>query len=359
MIGLEPTLEEHLEKLVAVFREVRRVLRDDGTLWLNYGDGYWGGKGQSSQAWSARNMDRDTLQKDYHHIAGKGETRPTDRRHDLFKPKDLIMMPARVAMALHADGWWVRSEIIYAKKNCMPESVTDRPTSSHEKIFLMTKSHKYFYDAMAVRVAGSPNTHARRKDGQKKPMKGTEENDNRTGTWVDKRTIEEQAAIGTNLRNVWHLATHSYPGNHWATFPPVLVETCIKAGTSEECVCSACGAPSIREVRKRGGTTGRSWHNHEHDQTKGNRPDDRTMASAYETGDYQVESAGWKDGCECKADKVPATVLDCFGGSGTTGLVADRMQRNAILIEINREYCEMAQARLLEDAPMFTDVLME
>jgi len=357
MIGLEPTIEEHLEKMVAVFREVRRVLRDDGTLWLNYGDAYWGGKGQSAQAWSTRNLDRDTLQKDYHHVAGKGQTRPTDARHDLFKPKDLIMMPSRVAMALHADRWWVRSEIIWAKRNCMPESVTDRPTSSHEKIFLMTKSHKYFYDAMAVRVSGSQNTHARRKDGQKKPMKGTEENDNRTGTWVDKRTIEEQAAIGTNLRNVWHLATHPYPGSHFATFPPQLVETCIKAGTSEHGACAKCGAPWVRQTKDpEGGLTGKSWTDHEDDlQTGHTIYGGQKIYDTYRTR----ETIGWNASCECSADVTPCIVLDCFGGSGTTGLVADRLQRDAILIEINPEYSEMAHTRILDDAPMFTEVITE
>ena len=116
MIGLEPTFAEHIENLLAVFREVRRVLRKDGTLWLNYGDAYWGGKGQSNFAYAASHTDRKTLQRSHHHVAGEmGQTRPTDGKHDIFKPKDLMMMPARVAMALQDDGWWLRADICWHK----------------------------------------------------------------------------------------------------------------------------------------------------------------------------------------------------------------------------------------------------
>ena len=142
MIGLEPTFEEHLENLVAVFREVRRVLRKDGTLWLNYGDAYATGTTAKRKPTRA---DVDV---------GGWKSRMGDRRSDdtKLKPKDLMMMPARVAMALQADGWWLRSEIVWHKPNPMPESVTDRPTNAHEKVFLLSKSAKYFYDAEAVRT---------------------------------------------------------------------------------------------------------------------------------------------------------------------------------------------------------------
>ena len=140
MIGLEPTFDEHLENLVAVFREVRRVLRDDASLWLNYGDAY--ATGDANRKPSKADVD-----------VGGWQSRMGDRRthSDGLKPKDLMMMPSRVAMALQADGWWLRSEIIWHKPNPMPESVTDRPTNAHEKLFLLTKSAKYFYDAEAVR----------------------------------------------------------------------------------------------------------------------------------------------------------------------------------------------------------------
>ena len=169
MIGMEPTFAEHLANLVAVFREVRRVLRSDGTLWLNYADAYGGGSNRQDTA-------PDSIQAKY-----AGRTR--EAAGGSFKAKDLMMMPARVAMALQAEGWCLRSEIIWHKPNQMPESVTDRPTSSHEKLFLMSKSARYFYDSESVRVEAQP-------DG---------------GT--------------ANLRNVWTIAPQSYSEAHFATFP--------------------------------------------------------------------------------------------------------------------------------------------
>ena len=136
MIGLEPTFEEHLDNLLQVFREVRRVLRKDGTCFLNYGDRYASGNGKMS--WSASGT----------------PVRGSERRAAVagYKPKDLMMMPARVALALQADGWWIRTENIWAKPNPMPESATDRPTSAHEKVFMLTKAANYFYDSVAVRT---------------------------------------------------------------------------------------------------------------------------------------------------------------------------------------------------------------
>ena len=226
-IGLEPTLQEHLETIVTVFREVRRVLRKDGTLWLNYGDAYAGG----GRGGGAEGSKQST------NVGSRIGPSPITRG---LKPKDLVMMPARVALALQDDGWWLRSEIVWHKSNPMPESVRDRPTSAHEKLYLLTKSARYFYDAEAVRVACSPNTHARRKDRERAPRKGSDTYDRRAGTWKEKRTVAEQAEIGANLRNVWTIPTHAYPDAHFATFPPKLVEPCIKAGTSERGCCAEC-----------------------------------------------------------------------------------------------------------------------
>ena len=240
-IGLEPTFGEHINTIVTVFREVRRVLRSDGTLWLNYGDCYHNGDSLSG-----------------------------------LKPKDLVMMPARVALALQADGWWLRSEIVWHKPNPMPESVRDRPTSAHEKIYLLTKSARYFYDAEAVRTKTdrprayshrdnphnqphawetSPTYHARHPGGHSRRHAGFNDR------W-DALSKEEQQASGSNLRNVWTIATHPFPGVHFATFPPKLVEPCIKAGTSERGPCPECGMPWVRgmEVHDPDGRLGRSWH---------------------------------------------------------------------------------------------------
>ena len=261
-IGLEPTLQEHLETIVTVFREVRRVLRKDGTLWLNYGDSYTAAQGINKDGsprlpkvpTTIQNVptDRKPGQQD---LPAGWSTRKVSRtsrvtRDNNFglKPKDLVMMPARVALALQADGWWLRSEIVWHKPNPMPESVRDRPTSAHEKLFLLTKAARYFYDAEAVRVACSPNTHARRKDRERAPRKGSDTYDRRAGTWKEKRTVAEQAEIGANLRNVWTIATHPFADAHFATFPPKLVEPCIKAGTSEKGCCPECGAPRVRVV---------------------------------------------------------------------------------------------------------------
>ena len=144
--GLEKTLEEYISKMVDVFREVRRVLRDDGTLWLNLGDTYWGGKGQSGQKdgnYQANRQDK-SLNKPYHQIGGAKQTRPQDGKHDVIKPKDLVGIPWMVAFALRADGWYLRQDIIWHKPNPMPESVTDRCTKSHEYIFLLSKQPRYY-----------------------------------------------------------------------------------------------------------------------------------------------------------------------------------------------------------------------
>ena len=256
-------------------------------------------------------------------------------------------------MALQDDGWWLRSEIIWHKPNPMPESVTDRPTNAHEKLFLLTKNARYFYDDVAVRTEGSNNTHARRRDGQRLPAKGTEPNDDRTGSWVETRTVEEQAAIGSNLRNVWSIPTHSYSGAHFATFPPALVEPCIKAGTSEHGVCAQCGAPWARQTestlvydRPNPVRTGRD------DVSDGKNQGSNRARDGHRVGHNEVATTGWQPTCDHESETVPATILDPFAGSGTTGMVALRLGRSFKGIEINPEYVTLAEKRIIEDAPM-------
>ena len=238
MIGLEPTFDEHLANLASVFREVRRVLRSDGTLWLNYGDAYTSG-GRSTYRSGVSDNKGHQVQDDM----------PRPPTPNGLKPKDLMLMPARVAMALQADGWWLRSEIVWHKPNPMPESCTDRPTSSHEKLFLLTKSPRYFYDADAVRVPHLPVSLKRIESG----LHHTHPADQGVGIPpVDTERMGERFAHagGRNSRNVWTIPTHSYKGAHFATFPPALVEPCIKAGTSERGVCGECGAPWTRQTKK-------------------------------------------------------------------------------------------------------------
>ena len=330
MIGLEPTFDAHLERLVAVFREVRRVLRSDGTLWLNYGDAY--ASGMRTQYATDRK---------YGHARAHDSRPPTPPG---LKPKDLMMMPARVALALQADGWWLRSKVIWHKPNPMPESCTDRPTSSYEELFLMSKRATYFYDAEAVRVDapyGRGSSFRAPKYEGGKAFDGSE-----TKTKTNAHSFEG----GANLRNVWTIATHSFPDAHFATFPPSLVEPCIRAGTSERGVCAQCGAPWVREVTKDlvpASSRANKRPSVNEQAPAGCRGGDWGKAGIVPGWRHDVTTTGWLPSCECAHDTaVPAVVLDCFGGSGTVALVAQRLQRDAILIEISPTYAEMARERI-------------
>lgn len=213
-IGLEKTPEEYVDKLVEVFREVKRVLRDDGVLWLNLGDSYWNSNGfaRADAKWQ-----RD----------GRNNAPANDRvlpPHDILKVKDLVGIPWRVAFALQTDGWYLRSDIIWAKPNPMPESVTDRPTKSHEYIFLLSKSARYYYDAEAVKEesVAPGSVHVSKKNGQKM---------NQMDGIVPQHDIA--SSLVRNVRSVWNLTTKPFKGAHFATFPPEIPERCIKAGSRE------------------------------------------------------------------------------------------------------------------------------
>jgi DNA modification methylase len=278
-IGLEATPAEYVSRLVEVFRAVRDRLWDNGTLWLNLGDSYGSSGGDIFSGFNERY--------DGIGIGGKqsdlGESVSAIPARDTgLRPKNLLGIPWRVAFALQADGWYLRSDIIWHKPNPMPESVTDRPTKAHEYLFLLAKSSRYYYDAVAIMEScsdtshGSPNVNP----GWKQEAIGSNQGGS-LGRWT-----EEDKAKGRNRRTVWTVASQPFIGAHFATFPPDLIEPCIKAGCP-----------------------------------------------------------------------VGGTVLDPFGGAGTTGLVADRLQRNALLIELNPEYAAMARARIIGDAPMFADVV--
>ena len=226
-IGLEDTPEAYVTKLVAVFREVRRVLKDDGTLWLNIGDSYWNStfiRESSSDGWANKgdeNYDKYYAGNGGGVGVGGGKRRST--KHPELKPKDLIGIPWLLAFALRADGWWLRSEIIWHKPNPMPENVTDRPTKSHEQIFLLTKSAQYFYDAEAIAEKTEQIRGARPFGGAGNGKQNHDRND-----------YLYSGDNGTrNKRDVWVVTTQPYPEAHFATFPPDLIEPCILAGSRE------------------------------------------------------------------------------------------------------------------------------
>ena len=287
-IGLEDTPEEYVQKMVDVFREVRRVLRGDGTVWLNMGDCYAGsGKaGNNPEYWGKH--------KEFGHLTGSNPGRFGRARvipPPGLKPKDLVGIPWRAALALQADGWYLRQDIIWSKPNPMPESVTDRCTKAHEYIFLLSKSARYFYNADAIKEPAT-NTTTKMPDGwdtgsgshgsfhrngreKGKKTRGQErEHEGFRDKW-DGMTKQEQGSFGRNKRSVWTVSTSRYSAAHFATFPPKLIEPCILAGS---------------------------------------RPGD--------------------------------TVLDPFGGSGTTAGVAMQHGRKAILCELSEEYGALVPARI-------------
>ena len=289
-IGLEDTPEAFVEQLVSVFREARRALRDDGTLWLNLGDSYNASPGQRKATDKAGEKQGTNI----------GAVGIGSRSVEALKPKDLIGIPWRVAFALQADGWYLRQDIIWHKPNPMPESVTDRCTKAHEFVFLLSKSPRYFFDAAAIseRVAEAGVDDAS-KVGKVELVHDEQDTPTGSGSRTKNRRDRGGAAGGVDLgmysgragdrtdgrrnkRSVWSIATKPYSEAHFATMAPELARTCILAGCP-----------------------------------------------------------------------VGGTVLDPFGGAGTTGLVADRMNRNAVLIELNPEYATLARNRVSDDAGMF------
>ena len=224
-LGLERAPDAFVGHLVLVMREVRRVLRDDGTVWLNLGDSYAGSWGAQSRGSTSALADRSVSAQQILAHPKRTRTGSIPAAAD-YKAKDLLGIPWMVAFALRADGWYLRSDIIWAKPNPMPESVTDRPTKAHEYVFLLSKSARYFYDADAVREPaqdwGTRDRSGPLYDGDVGPQNG------HTGL----RDLN-YAETGRNKRSVWTVATQPFPGAHFATFPPKLVEPCILAGSRE------------------------------------------------------------------------------------------------------------------------------
>lgn len=524
-LGLEPTPEAYVANMVEVFREVRRVLRADGVCFLNLGDCYATGAGkvgdcpgggEQGERWKGYRgtHSADNSGKAAYRLADGGFTQPNRMPIAGLKPKDLVGMPWRAAFALQADGWWLRSDIIWSKPSPMPESVRDRPTKAHEYIFMLAKgkwsrravklsdlrddrihfstdlvgsdantwaaklsigiatailnsSHvqeqlggrsfneqirqererasgghpvadlppmhrmaryaarvlnadaspkeflaevhriglvlgkrdsflirgcdaeiaytpainaygktsiaihdagkigefdlvhgqiiahtpttcTYFYDAEAVKEVGS---------GRAPGNITTHKHDDGTDLNRTKAGLNSIGASPTrNLRSVWTIPSAPFREAHFATFPPALAETCIKAGTSERGCCPTCGAPWVRVVKRTRMRDGS-------EVLKGAWASDtpqriaKTGVGHWRDKTTTTETTGWEPGCSCHhASPVPCVVLDPFVGSGTSMLVADRLQRDGIGIELNPGYVEMATARLSEDIPLFSGV---
>lgn len=233
-LGLEDTPELFVEALVDVFRAVRRVLRDDGTLWVNLGDTYIGGRSgrigeHTKLAGSGRGHEATRA-------AWERQGGPTHRNAPGLKPKDLVGTPWRVALALQADGWYLRSEVVWHKPNPQPENVRDRPSRNHEHVFLLAKSRRYYYDADAIRTPLKPKTltayGTKRRRSKGTDALGSVKSHNITNDVPDRkpRLNDEGEPSGANRRTVWTIAQEPYAGAHFATFPRALVEPCILAG---------------------------------------------------------------------------------------------------------------------------------
>jgi DNA modification methylase len=334
-LGLEPTPELFIQHMVLIFTELRRVLRKDGTLWLNLGDSYAAGTS------AARKKGKGD-------VGGWQRDEQFSRVHAaLLKPKDLVGIPWRVALALQADGWYLRSDIIWAKPNPMPESVTDRPTKAHEYIFLLTKSAKYFYDADAVREAHSDNLTATHN------LSTVHSNHTAwAGAPAGVGRIRMQGKRqynpgGRNSRTIWEMPTQPTPEAHFATFPEELPRRCIKAGTSEKGACPQCGAPWERVVEK----SFQLMQDRSPEKCV-RKPESLDSSSGWGgslKGYTASTTTGWRPTCKCEAgETVPCIVLDPFAGTAKTGKVAIELGRQFSGFDISAEYVKkFAQPRVI------------
>jgi DNA modification methylase len=354
-LGLEPTPDEFVQNMVDVFAEVHRVLRDDGTLWINIGDSYMapppGNKNPLDVASTLSNS-RENLERRRSEYRAKGKV-------DGLKMKDLVGIPWRLALALQADGWYLRSDIIWAKPNPMPESCRDRPTKSHEYVFLLSKKPKYFFDQEAVREpdggvpagggiygrqGGAGSYHARAGGGGSKEP------------W--------QPGGGRNVRSVWNITVKPFLEAHFAVMPYELAERCLLAGSSEHGNCASCGAPYMRMTERIDqGFDGSKYGERAVQATGGAISGGTERSTLGSSGGKQVGkkvTTGWERSCECESEDIERSlILDPFCGAATVGVAALRNGRRFIGIELNPEYAEISRKRMHEDAPLLNVVEVE
>jgi hypothetical protein len=380
-IGQEETFDLYVTHLLECFREVRRVLRDDGTLWVNLGDRYTNA-GRSTYDPKAKLMGRD----ESHPTAGS--KRPADLPG--LKKKELCLVPQRVAMALQADGWYLRSMIPWIKRNAMPESVGDRPINALEYVFLFSKTERYYYDRYSVLVPSSPNTHPRASVFPHRQVRDVDNNRRRRRT-NPKAALE---AIGSkqnpsfaqacsdyipadrNRRNTdWFL--ESWQGlltdedgdplalvvnpkgttiTHFAAYPPKLVEPIIRCATSEAGCCSACGAPLMRVVetvkpdldkqKQSGGDLFGTYTGKAKKDFDGNGVQNASDVKRRILASMTIKKTrAWIPGCKCGAPAIPCTVLDPFSGTAVTLAAATALGRYSIGCDINESYIKSSDAR--------------
>lgn len=352
-IGLEETPDAYVAKLVAVFREVRRVLHPTGVVFLNLGDSYAAGKaGRTDYGTGDPTSTLGPL-----HNGLPNNTRPGEviirKAPPGLKPKDLIGIPWMTAFALRADGWYLRSEIIWHKRAPMPESVTDRPTKAHEQVFLLAKNANYFYDAEAIAEPATQPVGIARLTGQHKRIELQSLASSNLGT--------NQGESTRNKRSVWTLGPESFDGAHFATMPTKLVEPCILAGSSARGCCAKCKAPyervverekvgQLRPMTESGGVHPQS--NYRTHAENGRITDPTSTLNHL----YSNTTVDWRPSCTCNAGVEPCVVLDPFCGSGTVVAVALKHHRNGIGIDLNESYISLAHERIARSQPLLLDV---
>lgn len=381
-IGLEGSVEEHMNRLVEVFREVRRCLHPTGTLMVNYGDAYAGNKVGNTNGGPSSGLRKDGRPEESRTRSNEqqaADMATMEFRKSLaagYKTKDLMELPSELARALRQDGWWLRSRLPWVKRSAMPESCTDRPSTALEYVFVLAKSERYFWDCDAVRRTAEFG----RRVWSKQQFKG---GDLTCGHGKNGgSTTGGDPSAGRNLRNAdfyWdsldlaieqaraelaHLEhvrergglllseegeplaldvnTEATREAHFATFPRKLVEPLIKAGTSERGCCAECGAPWCRSVEKESRPNWQGPQQQKHDGTYYRQ----NPGGGIGNDRREQTHLGWQPSCKCACDTtVPATVLDPFGGSGTVAVAATKLGRKAILIDLKSDYIDLQKKR--------------